>query len=133
MANEGQWTGSIACEATAAAIAEHLFVTADSTSDATKISVALSGAGEKIFGVSLQTTTVAADNIAVAIDGVVFLTVDGNAGAISIGDRLKSDANGLGVKTTTDTNEIGAVALQASTTDGEKIKVAVVPYTMLAG
>jgi hypothetical protein len=45
-------------------------------------------------------------------------------GTITVGDRLKSDANGKGVTTTTDKDKYGAIALQSGAS-GDYIRVKV--------
>ena len=55
--------------------------------------------------------------------GKSLCVVDGNAGNIVVGDRLTSDANGKGVKTTTDGDVVIAIAGGAATTDGAIIEV----------
>jgi hypothetical protein len=85
------------------------------------------GAGDPILGI-LQDTPSANMAGSVALEGESYLVVDGNAGAIAAMDRLKSDASGQGVKTTSNGDEVGAVALEAATTAGAVIKVHIVHY-----
>jgi len=54
---------------------------------------------------------------------VVDMVVDGNAGPISVGSLLTSNSAGKGIATTTDGDWIGAIALEASTAAGDKIRV----------
>jgi hypothetical protein len=54
---------------------------------------------------------------------IVELEVDGAAGEISVGSMLTSDSAGRGIATTADGNIIGAMALEASTTQGDVIRV----------
>lgn len=49
---------------------------------------------------------------------------------IAAGDKLTSDANGKGIKTTTAGHEVGAIALEAATEDGEIISVLIVHKTV---
>lgn len=112
----------------AASLAERLFAKLGATSG----SCALCGAGEKILGITLGNTNSAGEDISFARGGRVFLSVDGNAGAISIGDRLISNASGQGVKSTTDTAEYGAVADGASTGATDVIPV-YVEFGTIAG
>lgn len=60
----------------------------------------------------------------IRIEGTSALKVDGNAGAIAVGDPLTADTAGLGVKAIT-TNFYGAVAMEASTAAGDIIEVLV--------
>lgn len=85
------------------------------------------GANDPIFGV-LQDTPVAGQAGSVAIEGITYLVVDGNAGAIAAMDFLSSDASGQGIKDTTGGHEIGAQALEAATTAGAVIKVRLVRF-----
>lgn len=59
----------------------------------------------------------------VAMIGISQLIVDGNASAIAPGDKLKTDASGRGIKTTTDRDPIFAVALEPSTAQNDQIAV----------
>ena len=52
---------------------------------------------------------------------------------INEGDRLRPDATGRGVATTTDTHCYGAVALTAATATDDKIEVLVTPYALHTG
>ena len=90
-----------------------------------------SGAGERAVGVLLNEpeSGEAAD---IMLVGVCMMVVDGNAGAISIGSYLESDAAGKGVATTTDTDELVGMALAASTAAGDIIPV-VLMHGTLAG
>jgi hypothetical protein len=85
------------------------------------------GAGEKIFGISQQGTrntpygslddgyaAIAGENLQIygpGDDGAVLEL----GGTVAAGDRLKSDANGKGVTTVTNLDEVGAVAMVAGT------------------
>lgn len=116
---------------TAAAVTHNRFVVLD-TSECTAILTAVetAGAGGKVFGIS-GTTSVAGGSVAVFhhAGDICMLMVDGDSAEISVGDRLKSDASGYGVPTTTDTEEVGAVALAGSTGATDLIPVFLVPYT----
>src|SRR5688572_4934286 len=85
-----------------------------------------SGAGEKIFGVSHAYThrapltgwddgyaAIAGKNINVFTEGDECKLVIG--GTVTVDDLLKADSDGRGVTTTTENDEIGAVALQSGT------------------
>lgn len=63
----------------------------------------------------------------VMLCGISRAITDGSGSAIAAMDTLASDANGKLVKTTTDNDEVVAVALQPSTTDGAIIAVFVLP------
>jgi len=86
-----------------------------------QVALERAGAGGKVFGVSYETTAAANRNIGVNMQGVCFLQVDGNVGAITPGAYLKADASGQGVATTTDGDEYGAVALDSSVAAGDII------------
>jgi len=61
---------------------------------------------------------------------VVDMVVDGNAGPISVGSPLTSNSAGKGIATTTKGDWIGAIALAASTADGDKIRVLKVNFRL---
>jgi len=63
----------------------------------------------------------------VALLGPCKAIVDGNAGAIAFGDPLTTDAAGKLVKDTTDNKQICAIALEASTADGDIIAAFALP------
>lgn len=85
------------------------------------------GSNDPIYGI-LQDTPVANMAGSVAVEGLSYLVVDGNVGAIAAMDYLSSDANGQGIKDTTNGHEIGAQALEAATTAGAVIKVRIVRF-----
>lgn len=97
--------------------------------------VTQSGAGEKCFGISQEGSynvpylalddgyaAIANIPLEVFVAGAVCLLTLG--GTVTRGDRLKSDASGQGVTTTSTGDEIGAEAL-ASGTSGQMIPVRV--------
>lgn len=82
------------------------------------------GAGEAGVGILTNKPAAAGRPASVWVGvGYAKLKVDGSGTAISAGDYLKSDANGLGVKTTTDNEVIIARALEASSASGDIIEV----------
>ena len=101
------------------------FVKLDATVDGR---VLLCGAGEQTFGVSQEGSrrapltgwddgfaAIAGEGLRVYAapeDRECFLEV---AGTTAVGDKLKSDANGLGVVTTTANDSIGGIAEEAAT------------------
>lgn len=113
------------------------FVKQDTSADN---QVTQAGAGDKIFGISQagvrRTPYSSLDDGYCAISGedvevfgiaekAVLLEI---GGTVTRGDRLKSDANGKGVTTTSTGDEIGAVAL-VSGTSGMLIPVEVISPT----
>ena len=52
-------------------------------------------------------------------------------GTVTVGDRLKSDANGKGVTTTTDQDEYGAIA-KMNGVSGDVITVEVTPFSRMS-
>ena len=109
----------------AAIVTLYHFVQLDTSEcDGTKVAVETAGAGGQIFGISADTSA-AGGHVAVfdAPGRVCYLTVDGNAGAISVGSYLKADSSGHGVATTSAGDECGAIALEASTAAGDIISV----------
>jgi len=85
------------------------------------------GATVMILGVIQDDPDAAGEGVLLGVGGISKLVVDGNAGAIAAGDKLTSDAAGKGIKTTTDKNVYGAIALEASTAAGDIIQVLVTP------
>lgn len=95
--------------------------------------VTQAGAGEQIYGISQKTTrrtpygalddgyaAIAGENVGVHGIGEECLLEAG--GTVAPGDRLKSDASGKGVATTTNLDEWGAICLQAGTA-GKLVRV----------
>jgi hypothetical protein len=123
-ASEGLVTQQAGFKCTTNAPGKYYFVQLDTSEcDANNIVIERAGAGGKIFGITYETTAAANRNCGINLGGVCYLVTDGSSAAITAGDYLKSDANGKGVKTTTDTDEVGAVALAGSSADGTIILV----------
>ena len=94
--------------------------------------MALCGANERTFGV-LQTNPNAIGLAGtVRHAGTTKLKVDGSGTAISVGDPLKSNASGIGVKAGTDKDHVGAIALEASTASGDLIEALIAIYDLAA-
>lgn len=89
--------------------------------------ITLCGSNDPIYGI-LQDTPVLGMAGDVAVEGISYLVVDGNAGAIAQMDYLSSDGSGQGVKDTTAGHEIGAQAMEAATTAGAVIKVRILRF-----
>jgi|GEM_PF-1446077 len=106
---------------------QYCFVTQESDEQ-----VALAGTTTKITGILQDDPDAENEAASVAIGGISKLVVDGNAGAIACGDKLAADAAGKGVKTTTDLDDYGAIALAASTAAGDIIPVIVVPGGLIS-
>ena len=85
-----------------------------------------------ILGVLQDDPDAAGEGALLGISGISKLVVDGNAGAIATGDKLTSDSEGKGIKTTTDKNVYGAIALEASTAAGDIIQALVTPGQMVS-
>lgn len=87
--------------------------------------IALCGAGEVAIGV-LQNKPKLGEGCAVRFPGhTTKLVVDAGTD-IAKGDKLKSDTNGKGVKTTADGDEVCAIALEAATEDNYIIEALIV-------
>jgi len=91
--------------------------------------VTLSGAGGSIIGI-LQNNPGSGEDASVMLMGVSRLSV---SAAVSVNARLESAANGQGVTTTTDKDNVGALALEEATAADDEIKVLLTPGCMLAG
>jgi len=87
---------------------------------------------EAIIGVLQDDPDAENESASVCVYGVSKLYVDGNAGAIACGDKLSADTAGKGVKTTTNSDDYGAIALEASTAAGDLISVLVVPGGLIS-
>jgi len=90
----------------------------------------LAGAGGQVYGVSATETAVGGRSVTFNTTGECWLTVNGHDNNISVGDRLKSAASGIGVKIASDHDEVGAIALAAATADAATIRVRLVPLTL---
>lgn len=100
------------------ALLQHTFVKLDTTAG----QVVGAGAGDQTLGVlANKPASGGAARVDTQAGCIVKLIVDGNAGAIAIGDYLKSDAAGKGVKSDTNLEKAGAIALAASTAAGDTI------------
>lgn len=94
----------------------------------TKTACALAdGATANLIGV-IQEPVASGRPCRIRRGGKSLMVVDGNAAAISVGDRLTSDAAGKGIKTTTDGNVVIAIAGEAATADGAIIEVDMVRF-----
>lgn len=82
-------------------------------------------AGEKCFGITSSGVS-SGEHVVVHHSGIGRLTVDGSGTAIVAGDRLKAASGGVGVKTVTDRDEYGAIALEPATTSGAVIRVKII-------
>jgi hypothetical protein len=93
--------------------------------------VADATAGAQILGVRIESPngSVNVQPVNVAILGTAKVTA---GGPITRGAKLKSDANGAALVTTTDTDEIGAIALEDGVS-GQVIEVLLTPGNTLAG
>lgn len=124
-----------------AAISAHRFVMIASGSTDADLNVTAAAAGTSpIIGIATavnpssvtatyNTAAAAGDSVQIArIGDIVYLEVNGNSTAIAVGDPLTATTAGVGVKSTTANDVVGAVALQAATTDGVLIPVLVTRY-----
>lgn len=75
----------------------------------------------------LQNDPLSGEAASICMLGISKAVTDGNAGAIACMDALAPDAAGKLVKTTTDNDEVVAIALAPSTADGTIISVFVLP------
>lgn len=94
------------------------------------------GAGEKVYGVAKEGSryipgfaslddgfvAISGEKLAIYTENAICLVIAG--GTINQSDRLKSDANGAAVATTTEDDELGGIALEAAASGGfVKIRV----------
>lgn len=93
----------------------------------TSQTITLADATVRTLGVLQDTPPSSGATGTVRVQGISRAVSDGNAGAIACMDALASDANGKLVKTTTDNDEIVAIALEPSTADGTIIAVLLQP------
>jgi len=94
--------------------------------------VALASATEAIIGILQDDPDAEDEGASVGIVGISKLYVDGNGTNIAPGDKLAANSSGHGAKTTTDLDDYGAIALEASTADGDIIKVLLVPGGLIS-
>jgi hypothetical protein len=111
----------------------------DST-EAAKTCTAAADASKPIIGITARVNpsainadyddaAAAGDSVAVQTDGIAYLQVNGQSVPIAVGDAITATTAGVGVKSTTDGDWIGAIAEAAATTDGVKIPVRVLAPT----
>lgn len=84
--------------------------------------VDVAGAGEVVCGV-LQNKPKADEAAAIRHAGTTKLVVDGSGTAILVGDKLKADGSGRGIKTTVDGDEMIGYAMEASSAANDIIEV----------
>lgn len=83
----------------------------------------VAGAAEAMVGILQNDPLVTVGVGCVMHVGLSLLVVNGNSVNIAAGDPLESAANGIGVKSTADKKNVGAIATEAATADGVKISV----------
>ena len=90
--------------------------------------VVAAGAGDLGIGVLLNKPAAgaAAEIALINSGGICTLKVDGSGTAIAVGDTLKSDASGRGVKGVADRDKIIGIALEASSAANDLIDVLLV-------
>jgi hypothetical protein len=104
--------------------------------------VLVAGAGEKVFGISHQSSRrmpyLSLDDGFAAKDGEDLSVYCSHetcllelGGTVAVGDRIKSGALGVGVVTTTNLDEWGAIALEAGVS-GDLVKVEVYPNQQIS-
>jgi hypothetical protein len=83
-------------------------------------------AGDLVFGI-IQNECPAGGAATIRVQGITQWVSDGNAGAISVGSRLGTDAAGKAVVKSANNAFQAGIALSASTTDGAVIDVLLTP------
>jgi len=91
--------------------------------------VTLSGASGAVLGI-LQNNPAAGEDANVMLMGISRLSM---SAAVAVMARLESAANGQGVTTTTDTDNVAAIVLEAADNANEQVKVLLTPGCMYAG
>lgn len=91
--------------------------------------VTLCGAGTQPIGI-LQNNPESGYDAEVMLMGISRLSV---SAAVSRMARLESAANGQGVTTTTDTDNVAAIVIEAGTAADDEVKVLLTPGCMFAG
>ena len=86
------------------------------------------GANDPMLGILQDKPTATIGVGSVMYAGESRLTVDGSGTSIAAGDPLESGSGGVGVKSSTNGHEVGAMALAAATTAGAIIPVLIVRY-----
>lgn len=88
--------------------------------------VSMADAGETPIGY-IPSDVASGASTAIYFPGTIVL-LEVNAGSVDInaGDFIKPTTNGVGIKTTTAVDEIGAIALEPATVDGQFIRVLLV-------
>lgn len=94
--------------------------------------VELAGAGEAALGILQNDPDAEGEEAAVAVIGISKAVVDGNSVNIAALDPLKVNASGHLVKAATDEDIFIAQALEASTADGDIIRVRLLGYSTLS-
>jgi hypothetical protein len=136
--NAGTNNASAFSAAATAAIKLNRFVMVGSTSDENARTVtAAADATKPLIGIvtrisptainaAYDADAAAGDMVNVQTDGECYLYVNGQSVNIAAGDPLTATTAGVGVKSTTDGDWIGAIALAPATADGVKILVRVI-------
>lgn len=91
--------------------------------------VTLCGAGTQPIGI-LQNAPASGEDAEVMLLGISRLSMSAAAAVMA---RLESAANGQGVTTTTDTDNVAAVVLEAADSANDVVKVLLTPGCMYAG
>lgn len=128
MANEtspNQYDGPKVTAKASETISGGLFV--DFTAGYEALAVSIADSGDHVDGIATEDVA-SGRGVSVATGGVGLLQVDAST-AISVGDFLKpnTDSSGVGIKTTTDRDKWGAIALQALASGTGIIRVMIHP------
>lgn len=136
--NAGTYNANVFPAAATAAITVNRFVNIGSTSvESARTVTAAADASKAIVGVvnrvnptainaAYDAAAAAGDIVNVQTEGETYLYVNGQSVNIAAGDPLTSTTAGVGVKSTTNGDWIGAIALGPATADGVKILVRVI-------
>ena len=111
----------------AEALTQYRFVNLAGTTAVEAMKCSISDTGEVAVGIVAETVA-SGDNAPIFLPGSIgLLCVDGGTD-IAAGDHLKphTDSSGKGIKTTTDKDFFGAVALEPATDDADVIRVMIV-------
>lgn len=91
--------------------------------------VNVTGSNNRVIGILQNKPNAAGLGAVVRVSGRSKLVVDGSGTAIAVGSPLKS-SSGVGIVAGTDKDKVGAIALEASTANGDIIDSLIMNYDL---